>query len=306
MFLAPGQKVTLRELLLGLAVSSGNDAAVAVALHLAPSVEAFAQRMNEAVEALGLRSTSFVEPSGYSENNTTTAREFAQFCAFYLKRHPEVLLEYHSVREFSYPKPENLPETFRDRPGTVVQYNRNLLLDEAEGVDGLKTGFIIESGYNIALTAQRDGTRFLAVLLGGPGSGSAQGGRFRAEDGGGLLNWAFARYRTVRPELRHLDPVRVWKGSVSLVDLVPAEALEFTVDRNRARQIFTRVEREAYVSAPIQEGRILGTLIFSDAEGDLRRVPLAAVRPVGRGNFLIRAIDSVRLFLLRLTDRLFN
>ncbi|GAB1481480.1 D-alanyl-D-alanine carboxypeptidase family protein [Treponema sp.] len=294
MFIAPGQRVSLRELMLGLAVASGNDAAVAIALHLSSSIQNFALRMNEEARRLGMEHTTFIEPSGISEFNLTTAREFAFFCREYIRRHPNSLEDFHSVQVFSYPKPENLPEVFRNKPGTIVQHNRNLLLGEVDGVDGLKTGFIIESGYNLALTAQRDGTRLIAILLGGKAAAS------RANDGERLLNWGFDNFKTIRPEIAHLDDARVWLGKASYVPLRPARELAFTTAKERARGVHYEVRRNSEIKAPLKAGDVLGLLIFSDEEGELNSVPLLAAEAVEPGNFLKRFSDSFLLFFRKL------
>jgi len=304
MFLAPGQTVSLHELLLGLAVSSGNDAAIAVASHVSGSVEKFVELMNEETRAIGLEATRFVEPSGISEKNMTTAREFAEFCRYYLERNPRALSEYHSVKEFAYPKPENVPQAFRDSPGTIVQYNRNLLLGEIEGVDGLKTGFIVESGYNIALTAERGGTRLLAVLLGGPGASSTRGGRIRADDGGRLLSWGFERFRTIRPEIERLEDATIWKGTKRRVALEAGARLEFTASPDRAREISYAVTRMEGITAPVAKGARLGELVFSDGSGPLKSVPLVAAEAVELGNPFRRFADSIALFFLRLFGKI--
>jgi D-alanyl-D-alanine carboxypeptidase (penicillin-binding protein 5/6) len=292
MFLAEGQRVSLRDLLLGLAVPSGNDAAVAVALRFAPSVGAFVEMMNLEAANLGLLRTRFAEPSGISERNITTAREFAAFCRFYLQAHPEALKDYHSVTEFAYPRPGNAARG--SRTGPIVQYNRNTLLGKFEGVDGLKTGYIDESGYNIALTAERGGTRFIAVILGvpaGPG-----GDRLRDADGRELLNWAFANYKTVRPLIGPLEPARLWKGKSDRVELVPAEPLEFTALTNRAESLWWKTEIQDPLVAPLPAGSHAGSLVFYDSLGELRRVSLVTAREAGAGNFFKRALDSARLF----------
>jgi len=303
MFLAPGQIVSLREILLGLSVASGNDAAVALALHVAGDVPDFTARMNAEARRLGLSRTRFAEPAGISEFNTTTARDFAFFARQYVLMHPDTLRDYHSVREFSYPQPHNLPPAFQDQPRTVFQYNRNLLLDSVAGVDGLKTGYIIESGYNIALTAQRDGTRLIAVLLGGPGSGSAQGGRFREQDGGSLLDWGFDHFRTLRPVVAHLDPVQVYKGRRSELDLVLAEAPAFTLRTDRGGSLGWRIDLNEPFVAPIQKGAVLGQLVFYDTIGEVRRVALQASESVVPGGFFRRLFDSIRLLFRSLTWR---
>jgi len=232
MFLAPGQIVTLREIMLGLAVSSGNDAAVAAALRLAPSVADFAALMTTEARRMGLRKTRFTEPSGISEDNITTAAEFAALCREYLRQHPRSLAEFHSVREFAYPQADNVAEAFRDNPMTIVQGNRNNLLRTFPGVDGLKTGYIDEAGYNIALTARRNDTRFIAVILGAPAHPG--GDRIRDRDGERLLSWAFENFKTVRPEIKQPEPARLWKGKHKQVKLELAETPAFTAPVGRA------------------------------------------------------------------------
>lgn len=303
MFLGPGQRVTLRELLLGLAVCSGNDAAVAIALYLSPSIQAFADRMNQEVQRLGLTHTHFVEPAGISEHNVTTAREFAAFCRFYITEHPEALFSFHSVREFAYPKAENVAEAYKDNPRTIVQTNRNLLLDTLEGVDGLKTGYIVESGYNIALTAKRGDTRFLAVLLGGPGRSSLHGGQIRAEDGAKLIEWGFANYKTLHLAFNPLPQPRIWKGTVNKATLLisgasasrQANEIAFTAEKQRGIELQQKVELFEPLIAPIEAGSIVGQLIISDASGTLQKIPLTVEQTIPRGNLFKRLLDSVLL-----------
>jgi D-alanyl-D-alanine carboxypeptidase (penicillin-binding protein 5/6) len=297
MFLADGQRVSLRDLLLGMAIPSGNDAAVAVALRFAPSVGAFAEMMNREAANLGLVKTRFTEPSGISEYNTTTAREFALFCRFYLAAHPQVLREYHSVGEFAYPKAENVAEVFRAKPGTILQHNRNTLLGSVTGVDGLKTGYIDEAGYNIALSAEREGTRFIAVILGAPVEWG--GDRIRDADGRSLLSWAFANYKTVRPVVGELEPERIWKGKSNWIELIPGSPLEFTALVSRAENLRWETEIEGPLAAPLPAGCTVGSLVFYDDLGELRRVPLISAAEAGEGNFFKRTLDSIRLFFMK-------
>lgn len=304
MFLGAGQRVSLRELLLGLAISSGNDAAVAVALRFAPSIEIFADRMNREGRSLGMTNTRFVEPSGISEYNFTTAIEFASFCRQYLIMHPEAIRDYHSVAEFAYPKAENVADPYRDDPKTRVQRNRNTLLGEVEGMDGLKTGYIDEAGYNIALTAERDGTRFVAIILGAPASPG--GDRIRDEDGRALLEWGFSNFKTLRTVSPPMEPVRVWKGRTNWVELVPMEgegggyAWTLTTYAGRGGSLRWEAELTGLLIAPLPDGSAAGTLILSDEFGELRRIPLVTAGGVERGNFFKRLWDSVRLFFMRL------
>ncbi|MDR0401133.1 MAG: D-alanyl-D-alanine carboxypeptidase [Treponema sp.] len=298
MFLGPGQEVSLRELLLGMAIPSGNDAAAAVALRFAPTTAEFAALMNREAAILGLPNTHFVEPSGISEYNRTTAREFAWFCRIYLSLYPESLAEFHSVPEFAYPKVENVAEQFREKPGTIVQYNHNSLLRDFPGTDGLKTGYIDEAGYNIALTARREGTRFILVLLGAPAVWG--GDRMRDEDGRKLLSWAFDQYRTIRPLIGELEPAPLWKGRQRKVRLDIAETPDFTGPRDRGRQLYLAAEIANPLIAPLEAGESVGALILSDDLGELRRIPILAAESCAEGGFFRRFWDSIRLFFRRL------
>jgi len=303
MFLAPGQTVTLREIMLGLAVPSGNDAAIAAALRLAPSVNDFAVLMTREARRLGMTKTRFTEPSGISEDNITTAAEFAAFCREYLRQHPRSLADFHSVREFGYPKAENVAEAFRDDPKTIVQENRNSLLKTFPGVDGFKTGYIDEAGYNIALTAQRDNTRFIAVILGAPARPG--GARIRDRDGEHLLSWAFENFKTVRPERPQLAPVRLWKGKDKRVELRITEQagmlnpLAFTAPADRAASLQFTAEINQPLIAPLPSFYPVGWLIISDEEGELHRVTLLTAREYPRGNIFKRAWHSIRLLFMK-------
>jgi D-alanyl-D-alanine carboxypeptidase (penicillin-binding protein 5/6) len=288
MFLGPGQIVSLRELLLGLAVSSGNDAAVAAALRFAPTIRDFAGMMNLEARSLGLRRTRFTEPSGISERNITTAGEFALFCREYIRLHPGSLSAFHSVRQFAYPLPANLGTS----GGTIVQRNRNTLLDSFPGVDGLKTGYIDESGYNIALTAEREGTRFIAVILGAP---SGPGGdRVRDDDGRALLSWGFRNFRTLRPRVEPVT-VRVWKGRADWIRLYPSGEQVFTVPADRGGSLRYAIEVEDPLVAPLPGGYAAGKAVFYDDKGELLRISLVTAEACGQGGFLKRIIDGIRL-----------
>jgi D-alanyl-D-alanine carboxypeptidase (penicillin-binding protein 5/6) len=301
MLLAPGQQVTLHELLLGLAIPSGNDAAVAVALRFAPTVEDFVARMNEEAQRLSLAKTSFVEPSGVSEYNMTTASDFASFCQYYIKAHPKALSHYHSVAEFAYPKPHNVAPAYQNRPGTRVANNHNMLLGVVDGVDGLKTGYIDESGYNIALTALRGDTRLIALILGAPASYG--GDKIRDDDGVALLEWGFSHYKTLRPVIDPIEPVRIWKGKQKYATLSPGEKLPFTLAIDRGEKLHVEVELPALFIAPFSKDDVAGTLILSDDKGELRRLPLVFTEEVKLGNLWTRLLDSMYLFFTALFPR---
>ncbi len=289
MFLAEGQHVTLRELLLGLAVASGNDASIAVANFVGNNMEDFVAKMNESVKRLGLTQTHFVESSGYSEQNITTAREFATFAREYIRRFPFALSEFHAQKELRYPLEKNLPDNRKSKGDSeaVIQYNTNKLLGLLDGCDGLKTGFIYESGYNISVTAERNGTRFLSVTMKGPGSGSVQGNKWRIHDNTEMLEFAFANFADykVSPSEEHSFSVGVFASSQKAVRLVPAWQENFTVPRlqgssaqEAVQKVTVRAEIPRFISEDVLCGQACGYLVFQMGETILQKIPLVSDR----------------------------
>ena len=152
MHIRQGEIVTLDRLLMGMAVSSGNDASVAVAEHVAGSTPAFVRLMNAQARKLGMKNTSFKNPNGLpAPGQFTSARDMGRLARYYLKMYPNAL-RYHRTRRI----------THNGRTTT----NKNPLLGVCPGADGLKTGWINASGYNIISTVKRKGVRLLVVALG--------------------------------------------------------------------------------------------------------------------------------------------
>ncbi len=152
MRLAPGDNVPIVRLLAGAAVASGNDAATALAEAVSGNVQKFVNRMNRKARSLGMKNTIFQNPTGLpAPGHKTTARDIMLLCKAYLKNHPNAL-RFHSMKFFMHKG--------------VAQRNTNPLLGRIKGVDGLKTGWTIASGYNLIVTAARGKTRILAIVLG--------------------------------------------------------------------------------------------------------------------------------------------
>ena len=306
MFLAEGQTVTLRELLLGLAVASGNDAAVAVAHYVSGSVDKFIERMNREMELLGLEKTRFVEPSGYSELNLTTPREFAAFARTYLSRYPESLEAFHSQATISYPQEHNLAEWHKGKEQPIFQRNTNKLLEVLPGCDGLKTGFIYESGYNLSLTAQRGETRFISVTMMGPGTGSVEGNRYRVADGTTLMEWAFSCFAThFKAEIKPLA-IPVLGGNKSSVTVAPLHTNPLTVPAllkdesptTAAHSITAQINIPSYIQAPLQAGDVVGKITYSLGDIVLEEVPLLAVTSIDEGNVFKQLLDKLAVDFL--------
>jgi len=264
MFLGPGQRCSWKDLLLGLAVSSGNDAAVAAAINVDGSVEAFVVHMNQFVQSLGMKHTVFVEPSGYDARNVTTAREFSFLIWWYLKQFPQAL-EYHSTKSFSYPRPENF---IRETKGnTVTQTNRNGLILSYEGAEGLKSGYIDESGYNLSFVAKRDDFRVAGVLFG------AKSEHARNNDARMFLDHAFQYFRPIILESSLPPPIRVWKGSSSWIQF-PKPNVHTVLPVTLLDSITTVIKIPKEIIAPLGQNISVGSITFSANGKILAHIPL--------------------------------
>lgn len=305
MFLGPGQRASLDELLAGLAVASGNDAAMAAALLLEPSLPSYLSRVNGRLAAEGYTHTRLVDASGYSEFNATTAREFARFALGYTARHPYALGRYHSLREFVYPKPENLLPGHRE--GGVIQSNYNRLLWLMPDADGLKTGTTPEVGFNLAASAARSDRRLIAVVMGVRGDSELSGNDKRAYIARDLLEYGFSAYERIMPELP--DP-----GSVALYG-ASARSLRLRLDADWAGGLTLpaglgstlRYEMDAKrrVWGAVDEGAALGELRLYAGDLLVAKAPLRAAEGAAEGNWLRRLFDWLRAQLERLSGKAF-
>jgi D-alanyl-D-alanine carboxypeptidase (penicillin-binding protein 5/6) len=177
MRIRPGAQIALGELMKGMAIMSANDASVAAAEYVAGNVDEFVRRMNLKASELGMAASHFENPSGLrGEGQVTTARDILRLSCAYINRFPQSL-QMHSMPVFEY--------------GRKTRNNTNHLLETTRYVDGLKTGHVAGSGYHLVLTARRDGTRIVVVVLGSRSSGA----RFR--EARTLLEDAF---RKVQPD----------------------------------------------------------------------------------------------------------
>ncbi len=298
MFLGPNQRATVQDILQGLAVASGNDAAIAAALFVSGSVSAFAQKMNQEVERLGLKNLYFVEPSGYDASNRITAREFALFLKFYLEAHPESLNTLHSLREFTYPRPENVENGQKVRP--ITQFNKNSLVYTYPWADGIKTGFLYESGFNLAATAKKNGTRLLVVILGTTDSNPRKAIQTRNDEAVRLLEYGFAHFMTKEVPLPPLTSIRVWKGATqSFTPSVPS-SIPVTVRRERESYIQVQCTQTFFVEAPVQPTTVIGNLRVYDGRTVLREANLLAGVEIPRGSWFHVAKDTILVFFRRL------
>ncbi|MEK9802249.1 MAG: D-alanyl-D-alanine carboxypeptidase family protein [Curvibacter sp.] len=293
MFLETGMKVPVEDLIKGLLVQSGNDAAVTLAEGTAGSVERFVQQMNEQAQALGMKSTRFLTPTGLTlPGQQSTARDLALLATRLLRDFPD-RAHFHAIRKYRY-------------AGTppANDSNRNLLLFRDPSVDGLKTGHTEAAGYCIIATAQREfpnlgpggapGPRRLMAVVLGAASESA-----RASEAQKLLNWGYAAFETVKlfeANQAVLTP-RVWKGSAAQVRLGRPQAVMVTVPVGLASRLQTQALRPEPLVAPLRKGQVVGTLRIYEGERTLSEIPLLALDRVDEAGLIGQAWDAFRLWI---------
>jgi serine-type D-Ala-D-Ala carboxypeptidase (penicillin-binding protein 5/6) len=282
MFLKPHAQVSVGDLIQGIAVQSGNDAAVVVAEGLAGSEAGFAAMMNRRAEAIGLRNSHFVNPHGLpSPDEHVTMRDMSVLAAHLIRTYPD---QYATFKEeaFTYNK--------------IRQANRNPVLDEVEGADGLKTGHTKESGYSLVASAERDGRR-LILAMGGLKSAKERAGEARK-----LLEWGFRAFEqvTLFEAGQTVAEATVYGGAEDSVPLVGREAIKVLSPRGAGQQDLVRkLVYNGPIQAPVREGDRIGTLQIAREGAVVREVPLFAAKAVEEGSLFQRAWDAATELLAR-------
>ncbi len=291
MFLQVRSKVKVEDLIKGISVVSGNDACIALAEFTGGTVESFVATMNKRAAELGLVNTHYADPHGISDESYTTAADTGKLAWLYVREHPESLA-IHSMKEFTY-TPEG------GRP--ITQQNRNRLLGQYKGADGLKTGHTEKAGYNLVATAERDGTRFFVVTMGLQARTEPLGEYQRAEEAGRILDYAFAGFKTVTlvSKGEQLATARVWKGAVNEVPVGAAEEVKYTVLKGSEGAATRSVSLSSPVVAPVKMGQVLGSATVTAPGGEPLAVKLVALKDVGPGSLFKRMLDALRLLFQR-------
>jgi serine-type D-Ala-D-Ala carboxypeptidase (penicillin-binding protein 5/6) len=280
MFLDVGQRVAVRDLLYGLMVSSGNDAAVALAEYLAGSSDAFITMMNDKCRELGLDETHFLSPDGLPEpGQYTTAADMVKLARAVVQKFPEAL-SYTSTKEYTFHK--------------IAQRNFNTLLFYDSRVNGLKTGHVAEAGYHLVATASSNGMDLVSAVM---GTGSSEKRRVETEK---ILDWAFRTFVTVTPDWRNAVPqtIRVYQGSAGDVAIAPVGVPSLTVDRGEQNKVaVASVIKTKYLLAPVAKGTEVGELSVTVDGKQRASVPIETQSAVSRGGLLHRMADRMRLML---------
>ncbi|WP_308909920.1 D-alanyl-D-alanine carboxypeptidase family protein [Pseudokordiimonas caeni] len=260
MFLSPNDVVTIKDLLLGIIVLSGNDACVVLAEYMAGSHDTFAEWMNTKAQEIGMTNSYFLNANGWpAEGHEMSARDLATLSYHLATDFPE-LYELFKVREYLY----------KDYKSN--RFNRNPLLGRFPGADGLKTGHTEESGYGLTASAVQKGRRLILVV--GGLSSMAE----RARESERLLQYGFRNfgYYPLFKAGEAVDNADVWLGQAGTVPLVVENDLGITLSRGQRSKMQVTVNYMGPVKAPITKGQELGSLTISAPDRKDVTVPLVA------------------------------
>jgi serine-type D-Ala-D-Ala carboxypeptidase (penicillin-binding protein 5/6) len=294
MHLARGQIVTVDELMKGVAIASGNDAATALAEYVAGSRARFVSMMNEEARFLGYSITHYSDPAGLGMDNRVSAREFADFCRRYIALHPQALRDLHSLREFDYPLAQNMPDGKLAPGKTLKQYNGNYLVWDGD-VDGLKTGHLDDDNFTAAITAHRGSMRLIAVLLGVSGATLKEGAQNRTDDELALLGYGFRTFTTMTLDAPPMPAVRVWKGTSPALAMAVAGPIQLTLRPEERDKLEYTLLVTTPVVAPVIHGQKIGDLVYTAGRDEVGRFPVVATADIDAAGPLAHAWDSTLL-----------
>ena len=255
MFIEVDKQVSVQDLLLGIIVQSGNDAAVALGEYIAGDETAFAGLMNQYAKQLGMVHSNFANSTGLpDDNHYTTAKDLVRLAVGLIRDFP-ILYQWHATRQFKF--------------NNIEQPNRNKLLWRDESVDGIKTGYTASAGYCLVASAIREKMRLVSVVLG------SQSEKTRTEQTQTLLNYGFRFFETHRlyGAGEQVTNIRVWKGEKEDLPLGLRRDLFITVPRGQYKSLDARVEIDVNIVAPVIRGETKGKVILKLGEKTLGEHP---------------------------------
>lgn len=285
MFIDTTMTPTVDDLLRGMIIVSGNDAAVALAEGVGGTLDQFVAMMNRQAQAWGLKNTQFKNVTGLTEpGHHSSARDLAIIASRIVRDFPEQYAAYYAQRNYSY--------------NNIKQDNRNMLLGRDPTVDGMKTGYTDAAGYCLIASAQRDmanGKRRLVSVVLGTASREA-----RASESHKLLNWGWTAWDAVRlfEPGKAAATVPVWKGKTPTAALGAAQGMVVAVPKGEGDKLKTVVQRTDPLVAPLAKGQRVGSLDVSTAAGTkVASVPLVVMEAVPEAGIFGRAWDAIRLWI---------
>ncbi|MBU8597179.1 D-alanyl-D-alanine carboxypeptidase [Shouchella clausii] len=266
-FLEPGEEMSVDDLLKAIAIASGNDAAVAMAEHIGGTEQEFVKMMNAKAAELGLENTQFQNPNGLPEaDHYSSAHDLAVMA--------KELLKYENITSYT-----GIYEDYL-RKGTDKEFwlvNTNKLVKFYPGVDGLKTGFTQEAKYGLTATAEKNGMRVIAVVMG------AETPKERNASITNMLDYSYSQYSTKRLHERGdlIGEVPVIKGKDRHVQAITPEPVSLLLKKGtKLEEIETAIELFENVEAPVSKGDTVGQLIIVKDGETLSRTDLVAAEDV--------------------------
>ena len=284
-YLKEGEQMSVDDMLKAVAVVSGNDAAVALAEHLAGSEEGFVEQMNQRAAELGMADTCFVNCTGLpAAGHLTSAHDIAVMS--------RALIQHPKIRDYTTIWMDSI------RGGQFQLANTNKLVRFYEGATGLKTGSTDAAGYCLSATAERDGMELIAVVL------KAKTSEQRFESAKSLLNFGFANYTLtdVYPG-QALPPVDVLLGEQDTVQPVLAQSSRILVDKAQLNDVTSELRLCENVEAPVEQGQVLGTITAYFNGKSYGTLDLVATCSVERDPWLYR-LDRIQKFFDNLLVRI--
>lgn len=280
MFLAVGEKPTVKDLLNGVVTLSGNDACVVLAEGIAGTEEAFVGLMNAQAKKLGLTNSQFGTSNGWPDEGRTfvTARDLAHLAKATIQNHPDLYKQFYSLPSFTWGKTLGAG-------AAISQSNRDPLLGKVAGADGLKTGHTEEAGYGFTGSAEQGGRRLVMVVAGLDTYGN------RASESVRFMNWGFRAWspRPIVGKGKPVGDVEVQGGSAGTVAAIAPRDLAVTVPAGTSPEMQGRIVYQGPVKAPIKAGDHIADLVIDSPGMPQQTLPLVAQADVGEAGFFRRA-----------------
>ncbi len=264
-FLAPGEQISVDDLMKSIAVASGNDAAIAIAETLCGTQEKFVEQMNKRASELNMNNTKFINCNGLdTDGHVSCARDVA-IMTFELLKHPKIF-DYTTI----------WMDTLRN--GTFQLANTNKLIRFYDGANGMKTGSTSKAGFCLSATAKRNGVQLIAVVMGAPSS------KERFADASTLLNYGFQNYSltTACQKGDIAGDVAVTKGTLPAVTAIASQTYSLLTENNQKDLLKEQKVLTETVEAPVEEGQKLGEIIYTFNGKETGRVPLVALNSVSK------------------------
>jgi D-alanyl-D-alanine carboxypeptidase (penicillin-binding protein 5/6) len=279
MFAEINSRLKVADLLQGVMVVSANDGAITLAEGIAGNEQAFAELMNKRAAELGMTSSHFNNPTGLPDpDNHTTARDLDKLARHLIADQPEVY-KYFSLREYT-----NMVSSH-----PIRQLNRDPLVTANIGADGIKTGYIAESGYNICGSAVQNGQRLILVMSG------FKSDKERAEEAKKLMEWGFRTFEQIPLYKAEESPgeASVYGGASGSVALVPHRPISVLVARGKRDKLSARVVYKGPLQAPVAKGVEVGRFEVLRETSVIQQTPLFTAADVPVGKLHQRALDAV-------------